>query len=248
MKLKDAHIIRSRLAFEAFVIIFYREKGVMEADYYFEEKESVYKVARRLSKGEHGMAPVVVTIPEGYTVAQISETFASKLINFNESKFLSVAGEKEGYFFPDTYFFLTTDTEQDVIRSMSSNFEKKLALVRQDIHDQGKTTGRTEKDIIIMASLIEGEANGDTDREIISGILWKRIAMGMRLQVDVAPITYETMGLPKKAVGNPGLAAIKAAMYPKSSVYLYYLHDKDGIIRYAKTFAEHRQNVLKYLK
>jgi len=56
------------------------------------------------------------------------------------------------------------------------------------------------------------------------------------------------VGLPKKAVGNPGLAAIKAAMYPKSSVYLYYLHDKDGIIRYAKTFAEHRQNVLKYLK
>jgi len=70
----------------------------------------------------------------------------------------------------------------------------------------------------------------------------------MPLQVDSAPDTYKTKGLPKSPIGNPGIAAIKAAMYPQSSPYLYYLHDKSGNIHYAKTFAQHQENVLKYLK
>ena len=70
----------------------------------------------------------------------------------------------------------------------------------------------------------------------------------MGLQVDAAPETYKVRGLPKKPINNPGLLAIKAAMYPTKSPYLYYLHDKDGKVHYAKTFAEHRLNVLKYLK
>ena len=111
-----------------------------------------------------------------------------------------------------------------------------------------KITGRTERDIITMASIIERESKGDADREIISGILWKRIKLDIPLQVDVAPETYKTKGLPKNPIANPGMESIKAAIYPQSSMYLYYLHDKNGGIHYAKIFAEHRQNILKYLK
>lgn len=248
LKLKSGNIIRSRLAFEAFVILLGREKRVIRSDYYFENKLPVHIVARRISRGENHMAPIAVTIPEGFDTAQIADAFASKLANFNKSQFLIEASGLEGYLFPDTYFFLTTDTETDVIRSMSANFEKKIISLKQDIALSGKTTGRTEREIIIMASIIEREAKGDIDREFISGILWKRFAMGMPLQVDAAPETYKTRGLPKSPIANPGLAAIKTAIYPKSSSFLYYLHDKNGNIHYTKTFAEHRQNIVKYLK
>ncbi len=244
LKLKNQHIINSRTAFEAFVIIFGREKNVIVADYYFENKLPVYEVALRISRGEHRMAPVVITIPEGFNIVQIADAFAPKLLNFDKSKFLLEAQGLEGYLFPDTYFFLTTDTEIDVIKSMSENFNKKIQPIRPSITSSGKT----EKEIVIMASLIEGEAKGDMDRAFISGILWKRLSIGMPLQVDVAPDTYKTRGLPKNPIGNPGLAAIQAAIYPQKSAYLYYLHDKNGDIHYAKSFFEHRQNVLKYLK
>ena len=167
-----------------------------------------------------------------------------KLANFNKDKFLLEAKDKEGYLFPDTYFFLNNANETDVIKSMSDNFEKKINPLLSEIISSGKT----EKEIIIMASIIEREAKGEIDRDVISGILWKRISIGMPLQVDAAPETYKVKGLPKSPICNPGLEAIKASIHPQSSPYLYYLHDKDGNIHYARTFAEHKKNKLKYLK
>lgn len=242
--LKENHLIRSRVLFETFVIIFGGEKYLASGDYLFESKIPVFLVASRLSKGEHHLAPVKVTIPEGFNVSEISETFALKLINFNKNKFLLEAKSKEGYLFPDTYFFLTTDTEIDVLRSMSDNFDKKITPFKSEITISGKSL----EEIITMASLIEEESKGDTDREFISGILWKRLSIGMPLQVDAEQATYKTKGLPKKPISNPGLKAIKASLYPKNSPYLYYLHDKEGNIYYAKNFSEHQANIRKYLK
>ncbi len=243
LKLKNSNIIRSRLAFEAFVILFGGEKRTMSADYFFEKKLPVFEIARRISKGEHHMAPIVVTIPEGFTMAQISDTFLLKLSNFNKNKFILEAKGLEGYLFPDTYFFLTNDDETSVLLSMKENFKKKIAILRSDI----ASSKQSERDIIIMASLLEGEAKGDIDREFVSGILWKRISINMPLQVDVAPVTYKTRGLPNSPIGNPGMEAIKAAIYPKTSPYLYYLHDRNGVIHYARSFAEHQNNIRKYL-
>ena len=246
LELKQEHIISSRLAFEAFVIIFGKER-VVASDYYLETKLPVYEVARRIVKGEHHIAPVVVTIPEGFDNTQIADTFASRLINFDKNKFLLLAQNLQGYLFPDTYFFLSTDDEADVFSSMSQNFQKKITPILSQI----SASGHSEKDIIIMASLIEREAKGDvggqTDRGFISGILWKRIKLGMPLQVDSATETYKKKGLPKNPISNPGLAAINAAIYPQSSPYLYYLHDKAGMIHYAETFAQHEANIKKYL-
>jgi UPF0755 protein len=244
LKLKNEHIIRSRTVFEAFVIIFGREKSVIKADYFFENKLPVWEVASRVSKGDSRMAPVSVTIPEGFNVTEIADAFVSKLSNFDKNKFLLESKTLEGRLFPDTYFFLTTDTEEEVIKSMSENFNKKILSLKPEI----VLSGKSEKEIITMASLIEKEAEGNVDREVISGILWKRININMPLQVDVAPETYKAKGLPKNPICNPGFAAIKAAIHPKNSPYFYYLHDKNGNIHYAKSFTQHRYNVLKYLK
>jgi len=145
----------------------------------------------------------------------------------------------------------------DVITGILDNYSrsvidrvrnKKILLLKPAI----ALSKKSEKEIITMASLIEregkGEIRGQTDRVFISGILWKRLSMNMPLQVDAAPSTYKSRGLPEAPIANPGLESIKAALYPKSSPYLYYLHDKNGLIHYAKSFSEHRQNILKYLK
>ena len=242
--LKEEHIIRSRVIFESFVIIFGGEKHTVYADYLFENRLPVWAVALRIVGGDHDTMPVVVTIPEGFDNNQIADTFASKLTNFNKTLFLKDAGALEGYLFPDTYFFLTNTDENTVLQSMSDNFKKKINSLLPAI----TSSPNKENDIIVMASIIERESKGDVDRAVISGILWKRIKIGMPLQVDVAPDTYKTRGLPKSPIGNPGLEAIKAAIYPKNSPYLYYLHDKNGNIYYAKTFLEHKQNIAKYLK
>lgn len=242
--LKQERLIRSRLAFEAFVIIYGGEKRLMSSDFVFENKLPVWQMAKRLAKGEQRLPPIVITVPEGFDVSQIGDVFSSKLTNFNRSKFLLAAQSLEGYLFPDTYFFFTIANEQDVLEALNENFNKKIKPLIPEI----MKTGRTEKEIIIMASIVEREAKGDLDRGFISGILWKRISLGMPLQVDAAPETYKNKGLLSSPIANPGLEAIKAAIYPQSSPYLYYLHDKNGMVHYAKSFSEHIQNKLKYLK
>ncbi len=242
-KLQREHIIRSRAAFEAFVIVYNGEKHIAQGDYLFEERVPVFEVARRIAKGEHHLAPVKVTIPEGFTVEEIAETFSKKLSMFNKSNFLLKAASEEGYLFPDTYFFFTTDNEEEVFSYLRNNFDQKIKAIIPEISSFGKS----QKEVIIMASIVEKEAKGDTDRGFIAGILWRRLSRGMPLQVDAAPVTYKTKGLPEAPVCNPGLEAILATIHPDASDYLYYLHDSEGGIHFARTFEEHKANKRKYL-
>lgn len=128
---------------------------------------------------------------------------------------------------------------------------------------------RKISDVIIMASILEGEAL-PKDRQVVAGILWKRLSIGMPLQVDAtfryingkgtydltaddlkidSPYnTYIHKGLPPGPISNPGIDAISASLNPIPTKYLYYLTEKDGTIHYAKTFTEHIANKNKYLK
>lgn len=130
--------------------------------------------------------------------------------------------------------------------------------------------GKNLEEIIIMASIIEKEMSSPEDGRIISGILWKRIEAGMGLQADAtltyltgkpslklteedlaidSPYnTYKYRGLPTGPISNPGLNAIKAAIYPEESSYWYYLHDSESQPHYARAFEEHIENKLRYLK
>jgi len=179
----------------------------------------------------------------------------------------------EGYLFPDTYRLFASSTPEEIIIKMLSNFDKKLTPeMRADI----KASGKTIHEIITMASIIEKEAPiyAQTDSEaakIISGIFWNRIKIGMGLQSDASlsyiyndnkPIhsgeelevdslynTYKYRGLPPGPIANPGLIAIKAAIYPSETNYYYFLTTLDGsAIYYAKTYEEHLRNKYKYLK
>ena len=174
----------------------------------------------------------------------MAKILSDKIPNFRKDLFLSNPKVKEGYLFPDTYFFFSLSTTDEIVNDMTLNFKKRTDPLETDI----KNSGRSFSDIIKMASILEKEASGKEDIYIISGILWKRINMGMPLQVDAALNTYKNTGLPVSPICNPGLLAIGAAIHPENTPYLFYLHDSDGQVHFATDFSEHRSNIARYLK
>lgn len=172
----------------------------------------------------------------------------------------------EGYLFPDTYRIFMHAPPEEIVQKMLENFDAKLSEeLRREITRQKKTIF----EIVTMASLIEKEVSSDEDRVRVSGILWRRIQEGIPLQVDATIIfitgkkstkisreetkiespynTYLHRGLPVGPITNPGLSAIRAAIYPKKSSYLYYLSGEDGTTYFARTLEEHNSNKAKYL-
>jgi len=162
---------------------------------------------------------------------------------FDAAQFLTLTANDQGYLFPDTYKFFPSLTPAQVLTALQQNYQVKIGPLRPAI----ATSGHSESDIIIMASIIQKEAAGPTDSPIIAGILWKRIADGIALQVDADPSTYTHRGLPAAPLDNPGLIAINAAINPTASPYLYYLHDSNGNVHYASTYQQHQANIKKYL-
>ncbi len=173
----------------------------------------------------------------------------------------------EGYLFPDTYRVFKDVQTQNIVQKMLENFDTKLTSeMRAAIGAQGKTVF----DIVRMASIVEREVPHEEDRPVIAGILWKRLDAGMALQVDStlnyatggknaaltvqelaidSPYnTYKYRGLPPTPIGNPGLSALRAAIYPQHSAYWFFLSGTDGKTHFAKTLDEHNENKARYLR
>ena len=248
--LKASHIVRSAWLFQIAEIFFAGENRLISGDYYFNHPISTYSVASRVLAGNFDLKSVRITIPEGNSMKQIATLLAPKLSHFSSVEFMKYYPAKEGYLFPDTYFFTIDATANDVIATMQKNFAEKIAT----INDKIIAFGKPQKDVITMASILEEEANNPVDWSIMSGVLWRRLKIGMPLQVDptlgLGPAydTYAHKGLPPTPIGNPGLGTIEAAISPATTTYLYYLSDKKGVTHYATTFAEHVANKFKYLK
>lgn len=265
-ELAGDHAIRSTRMFEIFMITLGSERRVSDGEYYFDSPVSSLQIALRISGRQFGIDRTKVTFPEGFTNKQMADRLASVLPGFDSVLFLTLAKGTEGYLFPDTYGFFPSVTPDFVVAALKRNFAKKVDPLAEEI----KTSGRLLHDVMIMASIVEKEAAGDSDRAVVAGILWKRFDTGLALQVD-APFlyilgkesseltradlainspynTYRNKGLPPTPIGNPGLASIKASIHPQTSPYLYYLHDKDGMIHYASTYKEHQKNIAKYLR
>lgn len=173
----------------------------------------------------------------------------------------------QGYLFPDTYQVYAKSPAHLIIEKMLSNFQNKLDQEKiAAIEKQGKTIFET----ITLASLIEKEASDKEDKKIVSGIFQKRLEINMPLEscasinyilaspkprlskedleIDSPYNTYLYPGLPPSPINNPGLDSIEAAIWPEETDYLYFLAGPEGKNVYAKTFEEHQQNRLKYLK
>lgn len=265
-QLQDKHYICSSFWFSNIVIFFSTDRGIKAGDYYFENKEGLFSIAGRLTSSDFKIPIRKITIPEGFNNKEIANLLKDRLPKFDSRMFIVKAEKLEGYLFPDTYSFPENATEDDVIKTMNSTFGEKIKSLDENI----RKFGRPLKDVIIMASLVEEEVRTYATRQKVAGILWKRLSLGMPLQVDAvfhyiynkdmryvslddlkidSPYnTYLYKGLPPGPIGNPGLDAIKATVNPVKTSYLYYLTDDDGNMHYARTFAEHVVNKERYLK
>ena len=241
-RLREDRVIRSPFWFRAVAIILGGERDMKAGQYLMSGPQNVFFIAWRVFHGDYDIETVKLTIPEGFTVREISKLFDERFVFFDHADFVEHA--PEGYLFPDTYFIPVTATASSTIKLLGDNFTHKITLSMPDI----ESSGRTLKEIIIMASLLEAETKTKEDREIVSDILWKRLKLRMPLQVDSDMGTYEFVGLPENPINNPGLVSIDAALHPTSTPYLYFLTGDDGTMHYSRTFDEHVAKKLKYIK
>jgi UPF0755 protein len=252
--LEKERLIKSKIFFDFYVILIRKEKNLQAGKYFLSSSMNIPQIAQKIISGD--IAKVKVTIPEGFTVREIEERLGIELPGEN----------LEGYLFPDTYYFPIDASGEEVAKIMRENFEKKISPYKEEI----EKSGRSLQEIITMASLLEKEVKTKEEKEIVSGILWKRLKAGIPLQVDATityitgkkttkiPLeylqidspynTYKYEGLPPAPICNPGLESILAALYPKESDYWYYLSTPDGKTLFFKTLEEHNLAKAKYLK
>ncbi|MBN2093920.1 MAG: endolytic transglycosylase MltG [Candidatus Zambryskibacteria bacterium] len=266
---KKKNIVISDFWLKVFIFISGGEKRIVAGDYYFPQSVNIFKVVKIIRNGQFGLVNLKVTIPEGLCSYEIADILAKELPNFDKNRFVSEVtdGNYEGFLFPDTYFFTPNVKINDIIHIMVENFARQVQPYEEDI----KKLNKPLREIIIIASIIEDEANGSLkSKRIVSGILWKRLSMDMLLQVD-APFqyyngknsytltkedlaedheynTYTNKGLPPTAITNPGLDSIRAAIAPTQTDYLYFLSDKKGNLYYAEDFDSHQSNRERYLR
>ena len=215
--------------FRAYVLTRGTANNIQAGTYRISPRMSLFTIAEKFASGD--VAKEIVTIPEGFTSGQIHQ----KLKNIIASD-QAILAREEGYLFPDTYVIPYGLELNKVIELMKDNFNQKTAGL--------KITPQA----MVMASILEKELKIKEDKEIASGLLWKRIRVGMPLQVDAFMWTYQNRGLPEFPIANPGLDSIKAALSPKDSPYWYYLSTPEGKTIFSKTLEEHNIAKAKYLK
>jgi len=274
--LKEIGIIRSSYFFRFYTVLSLKRSKLQAGQYSLSPKMSIYEIASKMDKGDVIRDNAVIL--EGWDISDIGKYLESKGI-CSQNDFISLTrkdyssqfdfladkpkgDDLEGYLFPDTYEIGKGETCEDVLSAMLANFDKKLTpALRTEITKQKKSIFN----IITMASLLEKEVITLNDKKIVSGILWKRISIGMPLQLDSTIIyitdnpnisakdktinspynTYKYYGLPKGPISNPGIDSITAAIYPTKTNYLYYL--TDGKTIFSETLEQHNAAKVKYL-
>jgi len=276
--LQKLNIIRSSFFFRFYVVASLQHSELKAGEYILSPKMSIYQIAKKMAMGDVIRDTVVVL--EGWDKKDIAKYLETKgicsqdyfldLVKKDYSKTFDFLKDKpskmdlEGYLFPDTYEISKGETCEDIVYLMLTNFGNKLTpALREEIIKQKKSIF----DIVTVASMIEKEVRSMADKKIVSGILWKRLAIGMPLQLDCtinyitdrndpsvtikatkidSPYnTYMYPGLPKGPISNPGINSITAAIYPTKTAYLYWL--SDGTTHFSQTLDQHNAAKAKYL-
>lgn len=164
----------------------------------------------------------------------------------------------EGFLFPDTYRFHWGQKAEEIVDKMGLQFNKNFTLT---MTKRAAEIGWTTLEVVTLASIIEGEAVVAGERPLISAVYHNRLQKGMLLQadptiqyviddgprrllnrdleIDSAYNTYKYPGLPPGPINNPGMASLKAALYPANVDYLYFVAKGDGSHIFSSSYREH---------
>lgn len=227
--------------------------------YEFEAPVTAIELVRSITSGENRAPATQLTIPEGFSNEKIVDRLRglmaeNEFTNFDLGAFAELSANSEGYLYPDTYFIYPETTAAELYQTMRENFRTKTASLPVP----------PTADDIILASIIEREVSDSKDRRLVADILQRRLADGMRLQVDSTldyylgkesrdltrsdldndhPFnSYVNYGLPPSPIANPSIDSIQAVLEPSPNDYWYFLSGLDGTTYYAKTLETHKEN------
>lgn len=240
-----------------------------------------YAASRGISTGallamlaEGRTAAVRVTIPEGLTIAEVAD-IASQDLGVPADSFIAAARDSalansfgiaapslEGFLHPDTYLLAQSASAQDLVALMVKQFD---ASWKPEWTARLDSVHMSRLEVVTLASIVEGEAKADEERETIAGVYLNRLRIGMALQADPTvqyaiqlatgerkqrlytkdyrtPSPYNTYlhpGLPPGPVNSPSLRSIEASLYPADVPYLYFVARPDGHHIFSRTYQEH---------
>lgn len=278
--LKDKGLIRKKWPFLLGYKLFFSPESIKAGEYAFSLPLSMKDILTVLVEGRIYLHSL--TIPEGLTAKEIfillsSQGFGSEeefQVPFSQTETVSSwdkeAKNLEGYLFPETYRFPKGTSSEKIIAAMVSQFKK----VFNDEHQKrAKEIGLTNKEVVILASLVEKETSIPEEKKLVSAVFHNRLKRGMKLDCDPTIIyalkqegrfkdrlrtkdlkydtpynTYLYPGLPPGPICNPGRESLQAALFPSDENYLYFVSKNDGSHNFSRTFKEHQRAVLLYQK
>jgi len=241
-ELQQAGVVRSAFAFEAMKE--WQQGSLKAGEYRFDHAVPLGEVYARLRKGD--VYTKTVVIPEGFNIFDIAQAVGAAGLGSSAeflaaerantaliSKWSPAATSLEGYLFPDTYKFSRHATPVQMLSAMVKRFGQEAALVGLGNRLAAGMMLQTDP-TVIYASLMNGT--------------WTGVIHQSELHSDSAYNTYTHGGLPPGPICNPGVAALKAALKPAQTEYLYFVAGTDGSTNFAKTLGEHNGNVTAYRK
>lgn len=241
-------------------------QGLQAGEYEFPAHASLAAILEMMRRGQ-----VVVhklTIAEGLTVQQIE----SLLREASGAAGKLAATPAEGSLLPSTYFYTYGQERQDLVARMQRGMTEALdeAWAKRDID----VPFASKEEALVMASVVERETGIADERPHVASVFENRLRLHMRLQSDPTVIyvlshgegvmdrplthadlatpspynTYASDGLPPAPICNPGRASIQAVLHPLASEDLYFVADGSGGHAFAKSLADHNQNVTRLRK
>jgi len=278
--LRQERVIRNSRFFLLLATILGKKDKVRAGEYEFHTRMLPFEVLDILVKGQ--VKRHLVTIPEGYTLSQIAQQLED--LNIVKKKefiqkatsppFISSLGLSdltgptlEGYLFPDTYHLIREMAPEEVIQLMVLRFKK---VFGPQLITMSFQSGISQKDAVILASIIEKETSLSEEKSLISAVFHNRLKKKIPLQSDptviygiknfngnltkghlIKPTPYNTYlktGLPPTPICNPGRESLLAALQPAPVSYLYFVSKNDGSHFFSSDIEEHNRAVWKYQK
>jgi UPF0755 protein len=171
----------------------------------------------------------------------------------------------EGFLFPNTYVVTRSTTARQVVEMMTGGFHRRLT---PDLREKAEALGFSPWQAVVLASIVQKETGLASEARLVAGVYWNRLRKRMRLQADPTVVyalkkdgkwtgtlyrsdyaydsaynTYLNDGLPPGPICNPGFEAIRAAVAPEKTPYLYFVADASGHHTFSITFGEHVQAI-----
>jgi UPF0755 protein len=259
-QLADKGLVRNCTAFRAFARLLGSGGGIQAGEFEIPPGTSQSGVLDILQNGQ----PVqrLVTIPEGMPSVLVQEKLAATPYLTGPAPLAA-----EGSVLPDSYSFRRGESRAAVAARMEAAMDRAIAELwpRRKV---GACPVSTPEEAIILASIVEKETGKPAERRAVAGVYCNRLKIGMKLDADptvIYPVTkgrplgrrirrseldadtgyntYRRPGLPIGPIANPGRASIAAVLDPEPHQYIFFVADGTGGHIFARTYAEHRQNV-----